>query len=1096
MVTGNLLAGLPSFHWNAMMGGAMTGSKVKDAGLRIICSNRVESLATELAARLIAPPLASPFSTEIIVVPSPAMARWLNLRLATLHGLAANISYPLPANWIWQLTNRLLDNTPQTDPLDRQSGAWRIHAMLPRLFTEPAFCDLRDYLPEKDDDVKRWQLATRIAGVFDRYQFYRPDLIRGWDAGRDDTWQALLWRELANTHHDTHRVAVLDRLIGFLRTEDPPVDPTQRVSLFAVSSLPPLLVQVLHSLATHIRVDLYQHSPTDQYWADLRTKKDLSRIRITAPDEATYFDTGNELLASWGRQGQALQDLLLDNDDLTAAHWEDYQRPPATTVLGLIQRSIFDLQASMTATATDDSIQIHVCHSPFRECQILHDNLLTLLGRDHDLRPEDILVLLPEVGRYAPYVEAVFRKDDANTKPFIPWNLSDTTQGDEHPLVRTFLQLLELPDSRFTISEVLSYLDVPEITQRFDLDESTCTAIRELLAQSQVRWGLDGEHKSELGLPAIAENTWGQAGERMFAGFALGGVEYWNGIAPLAEVEGELAAGMGRFWSLLETLKSHRQALAQPGTAIDWQMRLNRLIDDMFDQHGDDDARLQQVRDRLDDLVELADRQTLSPALLRHWLQTELANLAVRGRYFSGGVTFCGMRPMRSLPFRVICLVGMNEQAFPRRERPIEFDHMAERWLPGDPRAGDEDRYLLLETLLCVRRTLYISYTGRDLKNNGELQPSVLVRELTDFMDAHFPSPSATASTFSREITTIHSMQPFSPRHFTGPTAGHDSYWCEVAKSMSTVPTLPDETGWPTARVPTEEDPSPEIGLSGLLSFARHPIAFFFTRRLRIRLDGDMAPPEDDEIFAVDGLQAWNLKSILAQEHLRGNHTEDQTLRARGLLPHGVFADVALEKIQAEVRPFLAVLSDYVGQSPSPVLIDIPFPTVRLVGQVSGYFPGRGLLHYTPSKLKGKSLLVLWIEHLALCATEHLALDESSVLVCADAVRRFPPLQPDMARNHLQGYLAHCREGLLRPLPVLPKASFAWACNADQPDRARGRAIREWQGHEHSSIPGDRDDPYVQVVRRGLAGEPVDCPEFQQLAVEFFSAALEHGVVG
>ncbi len=1070
----------------------MADSTAGDAGLRIICSNRVESLAQKLAARLLAPRPVSPFAAETVVVPSPAMARWLNLRLAAAHGVAANIQYPLPANWVWALTGRLLEGIPQSDPMDRHVTAWRIHGLLPELLAATEFRDLRGYLPDPGDDVKRWQLATRIADVFDRYQFYRPDLIRGWDAQREQHWQAILWRALTEKYRDTHRVAVLDRLQRHLRHPDPMADLPQRVSLFAVSTLPPILVQVLHSLAACMPVDFYQHSPTDQYWADLLAKKAISRKRIASPKEAAYFETGNELLASWGRQGQALQDLLLDDNNLAAAHWEDYEPPPTGTVLGLVQHSIFDLQAPPAPASADDSIHIHVCHSPLRECQVLHDNLLAMLDRNHDLRPEDILVLVPEISRYAPYIEAVFRKGEAQAKPFIPWNLSDISVADEHPLVRTFLQLLELPDSRFPLTEVLSYLDIPEVIDRFDLDESACEAIRELLAQAQVRWGLDGDQKAELGLPPIVENTWQQAEQRLFAGFAFADVEFWDGIAPLSQVEGNLALVVGRFWSLLDTLRSYRHELAQPRPTGAWQVLLNRLLGDLFSHRADGDGKLQQIRDCLDGLVELAGEQTLSPALLRHWLTAELSTLTVSGRYFSGGVTFCGMRPMRSLPFPVICLLGMNEQAFPRRERRLEFDRMAERWLPGDPHVGDEDRYLLLETLLCARQRLYVSYTGRDLKGNNELQPSVLVGELTDFLDTHFSRPGIDLPTFSQRITSNHPMQPFSARNFIGANTGYDAYWCAIANAISRRSTESGSLLWPTATVAEAEDESPEIELSKLVRFIRHPVEFFFTGRLGIRL-GEIEAPEDEELFSLDGLHAWKLKSMLVDHGLREIETEEKDLRALGLLPHGVFAKLTMEETRRKVKPFLAALSDFVGLSPDPKTVDIPFRDgTRLVGQIGAYFHGRGVLHHNPSSLKGKALLTLWLEHLALCASDGLADGEMSMLVCADAVRRFHPLPADAARAHLQDYLSHYRCGRQRPLPVFPQASYAWATKTTDTNKARAAASSAWHGNEYHAIPGDKDDPYIKIASRGLSGEVVDCPEFKRLALAFYTAPLAH----
>ena len=309
-------------------------------GFWLSCSNRVESLQQQLCARLQESPLRDPFHAEFILVPGNAMRRWLGLQIAMEHGVAANIEFPLPAAWIWQVAARAhsLDPTvaPSEDPLSREQAAWHIFAALPALLPTAGFEELSRYLRDDTSEVKRWQLAQRIADVFDRYQYYRPDWIRAWSRPGSPVmppgapypvWQPVLWRVLVARCGGAHRVALLDQLLQVLETAQPQVIAAlqlpARLSCFALSSLPALFVQVFKALAAHIDIHFYQHSPTDQYWADLRSKKALARQRLAAPQTAALLETGNELLASWGRQGQAFQDQLLDHDLLDAVTWED-----------------------------------------------------------------------------------------------------------------------------------------------------------------------------------------------------------------------------------------------------------------------------------------------------------------------------------------------------------------------------------------------------------------------------------------------------------------------------------------------------------------------------------------------------------------------------------------------------------------------------------------------------------------------------------------------------------------------------------------------------------------------------------------------------
>lgn len=1106
--------------------------------LHLSSSNRIELLQQQLADLISTQPLANAFAREVVLVPTMALQRWLSLRIASCHGVAANIAFPLPAAWIWTLAAQLLNGAEGSpagavalqDPLSREVSAWKIYGILPLLLQRSEFLPLFNYLQNDDSGVKRWQLSERIADVFDRYQYYRPDWIREWSASEPrlrrtpeyvQSWQPILWRELISDCVDAHRVALIDRLLQTLQSDSGAkrlgsILP-ERVSCFALSSLPPLFVEVLNGLARHIDVYLFQHSPTDQYWADLRSKKFLSRLRVENPEAADYYDTANELLASWGRQGQSFQDLLLGSDALEFAQWEDYRAPGGDTLLHRVQGDILALRDERGEAALDDSIQVSICHSPLRECQVLHDRLLRELQNDRTMKAEDILVIIPEISRYAPYIDAVFRRDETGARPFIPWNLSDIAVADEHPLIRIFFQLLALPSSRFTYSEITSFLSVPEIAGHFNLDATAQEEVLGLLQQSQVRWALDGEHKRTMGLPATEQNTWLHASDRLMAGYAMGDVEFWNGIAPVEGVGGGRAGAVGNFLQLLETLRHWHGELQGTRTADEWQLALQDLLSDIFGNVTDEDDKLQQIRDAVADLREQAGKQILSPELLSLWLTNSLGTRTVHNRFFSGGITFCGMRPMRSLPFRIICVLGMQDQAFPRRENPVAFDGMAQQWRAGDPRKGDEDRYLLLETLLCARDKLYFSYTGRSLKDNTECQPSVLLQELLDFIDARYvlvqddpPESTRTEAppTMSQFISTLYPMQAFSWRNYAAVTevsGSYDAWWCRVAaalrdaQSEGPAATVLWRSRGPLHELPATDASTDSIELARLTRFLQHPIKFFFNTRLHIYLQEE-PESEDEEVFALNGLQSWALRNAMIEGLLQVDAEDrlENIAAAKGLLPHGGLGSAAYAEVQDNVGDLLTTLQPYRGLQTAPQRVDLRFTmqrqedpartqTIHLHGQVASYLPGKGLLHYSPSNCKGKYILAAWVEHLALCAMGLLAPGEMTALHCRDRSGLFKVLDADAARQQLQCYVALYQLGLARPLSVFPETSPALV-----QDNGGSNARKCWEGDRFRNIRGDREDPYIRLILRGALADPLETGEALELAEAIYGEAIRH----
>jgi exodeoxyribonuclease V gamma subunit len=1078
--------------------------------LSIVSSNRVETLQKSLCHLLRFQMLSNPFDPDIIIVPTFAMARWLNLKIAQQQGIAANIEYPLPSAWIWQLATSVLEDTPKIDPLSRDVMSWKIFRSLPELVNSTEFESIGHYLEQDTSGVKRWQLSTRIADVFDRYQHYRPEMIRLWSNGSENHWQASLWRVLIEDETIHYRSLVLDQLLLALRGNIDKTRLPERISLFVLSSLPPRFIHLIHALAEHTTVTLYLHSPTDQYWADLKNQKSQLQMRLLQPQKAQYYEAGNELLTSWGRQGQTMQDLLLDNNGLVTNEADAYQTPDCSTLLQSVQQSIFDLDDTPVTMLADDSLSVHICHSPMRECQVLHDELLKLLQKDSTLKLEDILVMVPDISRYAPYIEAVFQTCDNKTQPTLAWNISDITLADEHPLILTFLQLLKLPQSRFSLSEVLSLLDIDEVKNRFGLDVQALLSIRSLLDDAQIRWAIDAQHKQQLGLPPTIENTWQQAKQRLFAGYAMTGDDYWHGIAALSQVQGERALHIGKFWHLFERLQHWRKRLMQPQSSQGWQTSLLSLLDEFFFERSGGDGRLQHIRDVVAELGDTSSSTSadnnesyLSSELVNFWMEQQLASQEKPGRLFSGGITFCGMRPMRCLPFEVICLLGMNDGDFPRRDSRVDFDLMNNSWKPGDPLKGDEDRYLMLETLLCTRKSLYISYCGRSLKDNGECMPSVLIRELLDFVDLHFesdPIPNIRAETsMSEQITTTHPMQAFSESNFKLPLHGFSHYWCDIANQLAQPKSTQPMLSWSEqSLVPVSEDaPQSSLDLQQLCRFLKHPVEYFFRQRLKIYLYSEDSAI-NEEAFDLAGLEKWHLKQRLANDYLNQVETNTQHLSAEGLLPHGPAALSSIAAICNAQESLLLQLQPYDGVKAEPKNIILSFDAnLELNGSVGNYYPKLGLMEFTSSKLQGKHFLSLWVKHLAMCATRQFNNDETSCLISSDQTLVFSQIDADQAHRQLADYVGLFQQGAQLPLAIFPAASYAFSHSfykKGDAEKAISAAYKAWQGNSWGGYSADDfDDAYIQLALRNNLQDPLTTEQFRDHAQTLYQLALSNG---
>lgn len=1048
-------------------------------------SNRPERLVDTLASVVEKAPLA-PLVRETVVVEGRGIERWLARCLAERLGVWANAEFTFLRAFLRRAFGAVLKVDNESDPFDPDALAWSIAAALPGLCETPAFQPVARYLEDQPGTEALLALSRRIARTLDQYVVYRPDWIAAWERGREDNWQAVLWRTVVGDRQMQHVAAQARDFQARVGTADlgdlPP-----RVCLFGLSTLAPLYLECFAALAQRIEVHLFLHSPSDQYWGDIRNRRavlrDLRRSNQGGEDTeaAIVAAAGNPLLASLGGLGRDFQAVLEGSVD-----YEDddvYLDPGTGTMLHALQHDILHLidrradgHDRLTPAKDDDSLQIHCCHGPLRELQVLHDRLRDLLEHDPDLQPHDIVVLCPAIDDYAPLVEAVFgagpAADDLLTAPAadIPFRVADRSVRQRDEVVDAFLRFVGALEGRLTATDVVDLVDIAPIRERFSITDADVEQITIWVRDAGIRWAIDAEHRLESGQPPIAEHTWRFGLDRLFLGYAMapGSGEPVAGRVPAGEIEATPAAVLGAFSELCETLFRWHRETRRPRPADAWHGELSRLAGEILSDEGANHTQLQEIREALEKIAATARAAEftadLDLATIRTLLEEQLERSAPGRDFLTGSVTFCAMVPMRSVPFKVVCLLGMNDDIFPRRDRRAGFDLMAAKRRPGDRSTRDDDRYLFLEALLAAREKLLITYVGRDQRDNGIRPPSTAVSELIDVIDATFVGADP-GRKVSAGITVVHPLQPFSHRYFD---AGDEQLWSYSRTNLAGAQALcqPGATRPPFALVPGPLAPAPErvppLTIDRLARFLENPPRVFLRNRLGLVLADESAGLEDREPIELDGLAKWQIgDAILAR-----GRSDEASFRAAGDLPPGSLGTVPLEDVRAEAEEILAAGARLrVNEPLDPVLVDVVVAGVPVTGLLDALWPaGRVQVQY--ARAGARHLLDLWVRHLFLnlvrpegCApkTTLVARDDGAATVCLRPV--------DDPRPILESLVALYQRGHEVPLPLFPLAAEAYCrkLGAEDPDAPFKAARSKFAGNSRHATT-DSDDPAIAAV--------------------------------
>ena len=1081
-----------------------------EPGLRLPTSDRLEDLAADLVRRLRSDPL-SPLETEMVVVGSRGMSRWLNLRLARELGIAASVAYPFPFNWARRTTDTVLGRTrdDSADPFGPQALPWRVHAWLGRVGEfdlEPdARTPLERYLADDPDRRKRGQLARRVARLFVQYQTLRvPELLR-WERGEwfgDDPdesageiWQRALWNALVAEADRPSLARDLADGIERLQRGEGIEGLSRRVTLFGLSSVPPVLLALAAAVARHREVTIATLSPTREYIGDARSG------RRQPVEQGDLFEGAkvHPLLAEWGRVGRDLQDLLTELEGIHPEVQTETSRE--STVLGQLQQDLLDARMPADADepvapervrvrSDDRSLRIHVCHSERREIEVLRDEILCAFEEGVVREPSDVLVLVPDIDRYAPFVRAVFESPRATTAGLVhlPVQVADGRGTDHSDFARFALDLLDHAGGRHTASGVLELLESGPVARRFGLDDVPTSEVHDLVRRAGIRFGRDpATRAAEHDLPDLDGGTWREGLDRLVLGFALGRSDVTvDGLVPRADATTRRAETVGRLAIGVDALLAQLDRLVRPRSLRRWCDDLRSALFALTAAGDRTDAalRVDLVR-TIDTLAEVArdDDPEVARSTFTAALRAQLADDAAGQGFVSGSITVAELRPMRSLPYAMIAVAGLDSDSFPRRDPAEGLDLTRSDSRRGDRSPRADDRQMLLEVLTSARRRLALTAIGMSQRDGTEIARSVCLDELVEVIDASFVVDADPDTDPSAVLTVKHRLQPFEavygrdeqPEHFTYALETVDA--ARALRSRTTERSSFVDSCRVDDRLVRDADGRALITVDDLVTFWRNPCRWFVARVLGMALhfdEGDL----DDEPFEVDALGKYRIRRWMI------DHVDD--------LPP---VDVIVERAEHElgtasgrsgrvhtrkvVETTLGRWHDVLASDPRPRPreVDRSGSTWRLTGTLD-VDPAQGQMVWVPKReVEADALIEAYVRHVILGATRG---EDGSPpwATCVVAAEKALKVLDDMVGDPgalLDEMIAGFVEGQRRPLRFFRGTTLAWCSKSrqldDRFDVDVARSVADeiasaWEGGDHQR--GDRDDAEVALCMRGV----------------------------
>ncbi|MCA8948804.1 MAG: exodeoxyribonuclease V subunit gamma, partial [Planctomycetes bacterium] len=847
-----------------------------------------------------------------------------------------------------------------------------------------------------------------------------------------------------------------------------------RLAIFGPSTLPPGFVALLQSIAASIPVLLYVPTPSPEFFGDLRRRR--RAIGAAAIDD----DTGNLLLARLGAEARDFQSALGELSPVEARDLHPGTDREPATLLQCLQADIAAVREHgrelprFPLRPDDESLLVHDCHSELRELEVVRDRILAGFADDPTLAPHDVLVLVPDVERYAPYAHAVFDP----IREHLPFQIADKRPRDDSPIAGTIFRTLRLAASRLLVFDVLHLLEEPAVQRRFGLGHGDLPTLRHLCERAGIRWGADGEMRErQFHVPAFDDNAWRPGLWRCLLGVATGPTDdLVLGELPAADRTSGREELVVRLVHFVDTLLALLRSLQRPLPLTAWADRLDELAAALFlpataaDEQGLGDLRAAATELRA--RARAANHIEPVPArVFESWLELALGGAAASQGFLSGRVTLAAMLPMRAVPVRRLFLCGLDDESFPRRDRAAPFDLAALQPRTGDRSLRLDDRQLFLDCLMAAREQLHITHIGRSQKDDSERAPSVVLAELLDAIDR--ATATADGRTPRALVHVRHPLQPWSPRYLDGSDPRLFTF-ARPAADVGPPPTPVPEPVFCAEPLAVAEPATPEpLEFAELVDFFGHPCRWFLKHQLGVWLPRGGDLETTTEPFRVDNLERWRLLNDRFERARAGVPPPRDPLafaRATGRLPVGGAGAATFGQLEETYGNF-DERHRAVGEL-APRAFVLAGDDFVLRGELAEV--GHDALVYTRlGSLGEKDRLKAWLQHVVGAALRARGepLPATTRMVTRDKDEALRAIDPEGALGYLADLVAAFRSGRPEPLPLFPKSSAAYGKAVNEgrsPEEAMQKARLAWQPRGFADAPpSDGEDEHVALCMRG-----------------------------
>ncbi len=1044
------------------------------------------------------------FAPEYLIVQTAGMKRWLALECAKQNSVFANVTSMMPRQFIKRLGFILLNEKETATMFDSGILTWTLFKIISKDLEKNTreLDDIRAYLGAKDIQMKLFSLCEKVADIMDQYMLYRSDWLKSWEQGERlftennaEIWQSYLWRRIIEENAGTGianpvdlPAALIDKL-KLLSDKEKELLP-KRLSLFGMSLLPPEYYRVFSQLAKVIDVSLYLQVPTIAFMGDTLSDKQV-QWRVNNIEtfrklglENTYKE--NRLLRNFGITSKEFMNLILDQDvptelyDLESIVQKDSEH---LSLLNRVQTDIIickdTLYEPLPVPEDDWSIRLASCYTPLREVEVLHDLLLDCFSKDATLSPSDVLIVTPDIVAYSPYIAMVFEDAAVRCGTHIPYSIADQSLSQDHLFLRFVEDCLHAATQRFEASRIVPLFERSMQLQVNPLSANDRNELVKWCTNSGIRWGYDQQHRISMGFTDSDAFTFRKGVDRLIAGYVMDDDELLDsGLYPVVAAEGSNAELLGRFAEFIDSFAALVMNTGSSMPIDEWNGLVASMIRNIFGT-GDDTEETDSANGILHNIMmTMRERSVISgvgdqripfPVYLRGIRGLLETSDAAKG-FFTGAVTVAGMVPMRSIPFRIVAMLGMNRGLFPRQSRQPLFDLMTIKPRNGDRNLLHSDRYLFLESILSAKERLIMTWTGFEVDSGKVTPPSVLINEFIDHLNREYRASDGTKS--GESVTVQYPLQPFSQRYRSAKQEDQKlNTWNRSLFREDKDKRFRDSLfQWKNTRETAINDSI--VNGNTIIETLCDPISSFL-QSCGISSDAYDRFLEDSEPFTMTGMSGWQTREAIGKEIFDKDAAALSLLQENAVIPDGIGGEMMIDEQRRKLKSRIELMQSII---PEPLFgkyrvnekigakqycIECDKVALSVGGtERRALIAEFGDVKLENNFMRADKILKSWIRHIFL----NLEMQTATTLVALDKTIKFSSMDKKAAKKIIDSLAALSLQNMISLIPFFPELSLYLFENLADMDTTRSKL---WEKLEVAFGRGYNGEENLDIWMRG-----------------------------